>query len=134
MPSGNSDGRYFSSFLLHYNNLFIQKPVVKARDEAAELLERALYTATVESRESAAGKLLHDSRKVIEETFQWLIGAIIRPLVMDQLSPIIEAVVGPLKELIPEDLQDFVDPVASLEELAEHSEYSCIFFKIAYLL
>jgi hypothetical protein len=83
-------------------------------------LERALYTATVESRESAAGKLLHDSRKVMEEALEWLVGAVVRPLIMDQLSPIIEAIVGPLSELIPESLQEFLDPVSSVEELAEH--------------
>jgi len=96
---------------------------------AAILCEKAIFDVEIQLKNGigakpaiqiTSGKLVNDAQLTLETFFLEMLGGIILEPVQEQIQPVIEAPLEPIKSTIPEEITDFIDPVRIVNNILEN--------------
>jgi hypothetical protein len=90
----------------------------KVMDDIGELMDNALYTMEKTGDFAATcGKLLHDAGVKFLEFGVWFLGELVMPLWNKLFDPVLENLVKPLADLIPDPVKEFLDPMVIVKDM-----------------
>jgi len=98
-------------------------------DSCFGLLEKASYTLkNVDNNDMSitCARLWADMVLEQQKILTWLVETLVMKPFFEVFNPILEELCGPLEELVPEDLADFLSPTAMVTEMAEKAMASAL--------
>jgi hypothetical protein len=93
----------------------------KIMDSCFELLEKARYNyINVDGKDKSVtcAKLLHDCLQDMHKILTWLVDTIVGKPFNEKFGEVIDELCGPLEELVPEAVKEFLSPSDIIKEMA----------------
>jgi len=105
----------------------------KVNDACTKLLEQANYTHNTHKDkkrerpfERTCDELLHDMMMDINGIAEWLLDALVLKPFNDAFGAVVDELCGPLEELIPDPVKEFLSPSDTIKEMGNNAVASAL--------
>jgi len=105
----------------------------KVNDSCTQLLERAHYTHKIhkdnkveKAFELTCDELLHDAIAEMNGLAKWLLDALVLKPFNEAFGTALDELCGPLEELIPDPIKEFLSPSDTIKEMASSAVSSAL--------